>query len=187
MKASVLVEKTSEFTVELWFKPDVSKAVELGQQGITYLYTMQDSLFSAMTIFIENGVLKCSPLGLNRGYDLVYEGVRPLETDSWQHISCMFSHAKFVKGQYLAVNMDPETQDDDFAAEILKPKSFFQEITDAEIENPNISFENEWDIILGNSAVRSQSFYGSLKDVRLWRSLRSDGQLYSHRFRQIDP
>lgn len=39
---------------------------------------------------------------------MVYEGVgNPLEIDMWQHISCASSNKKFVKGQYLAVNLDP--------------------------------------------------------------------------------
>ena len=41
-----------------------------------------------------------------------------------------------------------------------------------------------WNIILGNDKVRSKSFYGSFKDVRVWKTARSDAELYSYRFNQ---
>ena len=91
--SEVLVDQTDRFTVEFWFKPDVSRASELARQGITHLITMEDVQYRAMTIYVENGVLKCSPYGRSKGFDLVYEGIgNPLEIDTWQHISCMFSN-----------------------------------------------------------------------------------------------
>ena len=59
-----------------------------------------------MTIYVDEvGRLICAPFGTNLA-KVVYEGVDLFNTDSWQHISCMFSDAGFVKGQYLAVNLD---------------------------------------------------------------------------------
>ena len=55
----------------------------------------------------------------------------------------------------------------------------------AELESPNVAGENAWNVIIGNDKAFSKSFYGSFKDVRLWKSVRSDGELYSHRFRQV--
>ena len=88
---TVTVDKTDRYTVEFWFRPDVTKAAELA--GLTYLFTMENLEFNVMTIYVEDGLLKCSPFGRNKGYDLVYEGVgNPLEVDKWQHISCVFSN-----------------------------------------------------------------------------------------------
>ena len=68
---------------------------------------MDDVQYRAMTIYVESGVLKCSPYGRSKGFDLVYEGVgNPLEINTWQHISCMFSNQRFAKAQYLAIDMD---------------------------------------------------------------------------------
>ena len=55
----------------------------------------------------------------------------------------------------------------------------------AELESPNVSGANAWNIIIGNDKAFSKSFYGSFKDMRLWKVVRSDGELYSHRFRQV--
>ena len=81
-------------------------------------------LFTAMTIYVNaDGNLVCSPYGRDRGIDLVYEGVNPLTTDKWQHISCSFLKGKFVKGQYLAINLDYDVNSD-FADAILYPQTF---------------------------------------------------------------
>lgn len=48
-----------------------------------------------MTIYVEDGKLKCSPFGRKTDgkFDLVYDGVgNPLEIDKWQHISCALSN-----------------------------------------------------------------------------------------------
>jgi hypothetical protein len=106
---TVNVEKTDRYTVEFWFRPDVTKAAELAEKnsecdsensdlpcaskGLTYLFTMENLEFNVMTIYVEDGLLKCSPFGRNKGFDLVYEGAgNPLEIDKWQHISCVFSN-----------------------------------------------------------------------------------------------
>lgn len=51
----VLVEKTDSYSIEFWFRPDVSKAAELAKQGVTYLFTMADLKFNVMTIYVEDG------------------------------------------------------------------------------------------------------------------------------------
>ena len=63
-----------------------------------------------MAIYVEDGVLKCAPFGrcMDPTSELVFEGINPLTIDSWQHISCSFARRKYIKGQFLAVNMDPD-------------------------------------------------------------------------------
>ena len=43
-----------------------------------------------------------------------------------------------------------------------------------------------WSLILGNDASLLRTFYGSFKDVRLWKAARSDAALYTFRFNQVD-
>ena len=73
----------------------------------------------------------------------------------------------------------------DFAKKVLLPKSYSLSLAKAELESPNVAGANAWNVIIGNDKAFSKSFYGSFKDVRLWKSVRSDGELYSHRFRQV--
>ena len=40
---------------------------------------------------------------------------------------------------------------------------------------------------VGNNQDFSSKLYGSFKDIRLWQSVRSDAQLYQHRFKQVRP
>lgn len=42
-----------------------------------------------------------------------------------------------------------------------------------------------WKVILGNDGTQSKYFAGSFKDVRLWKSARTDAELYSYRFNQV--
>ena len=78
---------------------------------------------------------------------LVYEGVDVFNTDTWQHISCMFSDARFVKGQYLAVNLDlqNEGQSQDITQTLLLPQSFTESIT---IKSEVLS--TQWEVYVGN-------------------------------------
>lgn len=39
---------------------------------------------------------------------------------------------------------------------------------------------------MGNNATYAAKFFGSFKDVRLWKSVRTDAELYSYRFNQVD-
>jgi len=50
----------------------------------------------------------------------------------------------------------------------------------------NYSRAQRWNIILGNDPTRSKTFFGSFKDVRVWKSLRSDADLYTFRFNQAN-
>ena len=84
-----------------------------------------------MTIYVDaKGKLKCAPFG--RGTDgaiIEYEGVDVFNTDKWQHISCIFSNEKYVKGQYLAVNLDPSRKPvENFEQTVLTPRSFVKSI-----------------------------------------------------------
>ena len=71
----ILVDATDQYTVEFWYKADTSYAVNLkeenkeadnGDKSVTYLFSMKDQDKNlAMDIYVENGVLKCAPFGLN--------------------------------------------------------------------------------------------------------------------------
>ena len=79
---AVLVDATSEYTVEFWFKADVANAETIRkanyntETGVstTFLYMMSGQELSnevstnirakdVMSIYIEDGVLKCAPFG----------------------------------------------------------------------------------------------------------------------------
>lgn len=53
-----------------------------------------------MAIYVEKNVLKCAPFGYRTDEALVlsYEGIDPLETEEWQHISCIYIKNLYVKG-----------------------------------------------------------------------------------------
>ena len=104
----VLVSQTDSYTVEFWFKADTERESELtNQEGeVTQIFTMVDGLNSAMTVYVQDGLLYCSPFGRNKGFDLVYDGIRPLAETRWQHIACIFSNGNWVKGSYLAIDID---------------------------------------------------------------------------------
>ena len=55
-------------------------------------------------------------------------------------------------------------------------------VVDSGITNPNINSEFNWQMTLGNDENFSKAFYGSFKDFRLWKSVRSDGELHTNRF-----
>jgi len=67
----------------------------------------------------------------------------------------------------------------------MQAETFALSMIDAEIENNNVFQDKAWSIILGNDADFSKVFYGSLKDVRLWKTARLDSDLYTYRFRQV--
>ena len=148
---------------------------------------MEDAQFSAMTIYVENGKLKCAPFGLNIDIKVEYEGVDLFNTDKWQHISCIFSNERYVKGQYLAVNLDPETHFvKNFEQIVLTPRSYTQIIAaGTKSYLPNFSRDNQWTVIVGNGPYQTKTIYGTFKDIRLWKTDRSDGKLYAHRFQQV--
>lgn len=60
-------------------------------------------------------------------------------------------------------------------------------VVDSGITNPNINSEFNWQMTLGNDENFSKAFYGSFKDFRLWKSVRSDGELHTNRFVQANP
>ena len=105
---AVLVEPTSEYTVEFWFKADTATAdtmIEANRDPNTgvstnFLYMMSGQELSsevsdnirakdAMAIYIEDDVLKCAPYGYKQeGADdtiLDYKlgGVNPLKVEGW--------------------------------------------------------------------------------------------------------
>ena len=144
---------------------------------------MKSGLFTAMEIYVQaDGKLVCSPYGSGKGFDLIYEGVTPLTTDKWQHISCSLRDKYFAKGQYLSVNLG----DSDFQNAILKPKTFAIGVTDSPIKFPNLLNDDEWSVSIGNDLETNRLFEGRVKDVRLWKTVRSDEELYAFRFRQVE-
>lgn len=94
----------------------------------------------------------------------------------------MFSDARFVKGQYLAVNLDlqNEGQPQDITQTLLLPQSFTESFT----EKSEV-LSTQWEMYVGNDKLFSKELYGSFKDIRLWQSVRSDAQLYQNRFKQV--
>jgi len=53
-----------------------------------------------MDIYVEDNVLKCAPFGRETGGApvLTYEGINPLNTQEWQHITCILVNERYVKG-----------------------------------------------------------------------------------------
>jgi hypothetical protein len=74
-----------------------------------------------MEIYVDNGVLTCAPFGRGRGEVLTYDGIDIMNIDMWQHVSCTYIKQRYVKGQYLAVNMDPDGPKTGFFKTILRP------------------------------------------------------------------
>ena len=72
----------------------------------------------------------------------------------------------------------------DLSQKLLLPKSFSKSTT---VDNTILRLSKRWTIYVGNNKELTQSIYGSYKDIRLWNSVRSDEQLYQHRFRQVRP
>mmetsp|Transcript_18883 Transcript_18883/g.23453 ORF Transcript_18883/g.23453 Transcript_18883/m.23453 type:complete len:82 (-) Transcript_18883:91-336(-) len=70
---------------------------------------MSDPKFkSGMVVYVRDGQLKCEPYGLNSGQTLVFGDINPFSVAKWQHISCVFSHQRYIKGHYLAVNLESD-------------------------------------------------------------------------------
>ena len=207
---SVLVDKTDEYTVEFWFKSDVASYANLNQTR-TYLFMMdgrsegkplqQQDGFSTnvMAIFVEDSQLKCAPFGFtdSGGFKdpdsvLTFKGINPLTETKWQHISCIYKREHFVKGVYLAINLDVDantTNSSTFKEQSLRPKTFSKSILKADssavIQIFNQNRIQRWNVILGNDANFTASFFGSFKDVRVWKTTRSDAELFSKRFNQV--
>lgn len=141
-----------------------------------------------MAIYVEDGVLKCGPYGKNdTKLVLEYTNIDPLNTMEWQHISCIYKNNMYVKGQYLKVDMDPNAADKDFTAQILRPTTFAKVITNSGQKNLNEEKQRRWTIALGQmNKGGKKHFAGSFRDVRLWKSARTDAELYSKRFNQIN-
>ena len=123
--------------------------------------------------------------------------ISPLEETRWQHISCTYNRDKYVKGQYLAVDIpDPAIVEDikEFPFKILQPQTFAKSIyLPKEVTIVNQNAQHRWTVILGNDFkdegeakfVYYKYFAGSFKDVRLWKTSRTDTELYSYRFSQV--
>ena len=105
---AVLVDATSEYTVEFWFKAKpteyetIKKSNNDTETGVstTFLYMMGGQELSneasvnikakdMMSIYIEDGILKCAPFGYKQegAEDTVLEydlgGVDPLTVEGW--------------------------------------------------------------------------------------------------------
>ena len=211
---AVLVDETKEYTVEFWFKADLANAATMieankdAETGVstTFLYMMSGQELSsevsdfirakdAMAIYVEDGTLKCAPFGYNQEgaedtiltYDL--GGENPLTVDAWQHITCTYIWQKFVKGQYLAVNINENGDADPaFLSATLRPKTFANSIykqTSEILVNENLASQHRWNVILGNNGNFDKYFAGSFKDIRLWKAARSDAEIFSFRFNQV--
>lgn len=135
---SVVIERTTEYSVEFWLRPDWSKKAEVMSNTYTYLFQLSDTNFkSSMVIYVRNGELKCSPYGLNSPYSLLYEGINPFSVAKWQHLSCVFAHEKFIKGHYLAVNLEEDGPLPDFEKLNMNAQTFYKDIHFANANKPN--------------------------------------------------
>ena len=90
-----------------------------------------------MVIYVEDNEMKCAPFGFLNGElkdkesVLTYKDVNPLIVEGWQHISCILTRQKFVKGQYLQVDLDEEGVDlikSSFRDIIKLPRTFAKEL-----------------------------------------------------------
>ena len=89
---------------------------------------------------------------------------------------------RFVKGQYLAIDLDLNNAN--FRSDYYRAKNFAKSIY---TEKKALQFENElrdyrWNVILGNNSTLGYYFYGYFKDVRVWSSSRKDEEILSYRF-----
>lgn len=139
-----------------------------------------------MDIYVEDGTLKCAPFGNHiddkkiLSFDI---GSNPLETSEWQHITCIFINELYIKGQYLKIDMDPDVAEKSFPDKILRPSTFSKSVKLDDVDNPNANLyqQRRWTVTLGNDNPLKE-FAGSFKDVRVWKSARTDAELVSKRF-----
>ena len=87
-------------------------------------------------------------------------------------------YQRFVKGQYLALNINADgSPNPGFLESALRPKSFARSIyleQDNKITNENLLKQHRWNVILGNNGNFAAYFAGSFKDIRLWKKARTD-------------
>jgi hypothetical protein len=83
-------------TVEFWFR--TKDVAPVDEQHV--LFEMNAGSEPSLTIYIEDGLLKCAPFGITTDGDhhlvLVYEGILPLEETRWQHVSCAFHQMRLI-------------------------------------------------------------------------------------------
>ena len=100
-------------------------------------------------------------------------------------------YQRFVKGQYLAINIKEDgTPDPGFLENALRPKTFARSIYlpsgKKRIINENLLKQHRWNVILGNNGNFAAYFAGSFKDIRLWKKARTDAEVFSFRFNQVE-
>lgn len=105
----------------------------------------------------------------------------------WQHIACTFKKSTYIKGHYLAVNLDPEGPLEDFDVYYKAEKTFYKDINAQITNRPNFDSAIDFNIVIGNVRDLSKIMYGSFKDVRIWAKARSDEEINMHRFVQVIP
>jgi len=69
-----------------------------------------------------------------------------------------------------------------FSEDILRPSTFAKSVAEFVSTNDNIVEQRRWTVILGEE---DKYFAGSFKDFRLWKSARTDAEIYSKRFNQV--
>ena len=83
------------------------------------------------------------------------------------------------------MNLDSEGRIEDFQTASLGIQKFQKDISDSSRSFWTSSGDLSWDVTIGNDRSMSRTFYGALKDVRLWSSARTAAQIYSNRFVQV--
>ena len=108
---------------------------------------------------------------------LTYAGIKPFNTDKWQHVSCSYQQHKTVFGQYVA--LDLKTQGD--ARSALLPLTFSRSLAWNDDRVMNYIEKTKWTVTLGNNWESSKFQDAYFKDLRVWSSIRSVTDLYTYR------
>ena len=109
----------------------------------------------AMTIYIDkSGNLKCAPFGLtaSKSTRLTYSGVKPFNTDKWQHVSCSYQQKKLVSGQYVALDLN---QSRDVRKDLLA-RFYSRSLAWNDDRVMNYIARTKWEVTLGNNWDKSK-------------------------------
>lgn len=90
-----------------------------------------------MVIYYHDNKLKCAPFGINSNANIVYGDINPFSVPRWQHISCTFRNGRFIKGHYLAVNLDTEGPLTGFEDYYRNAQTFYKSISDVTTNRDN--------------------------------------------------
>ena len=147
------------------------------------LYSEQKKSES-MVIYVDAEGLKCAPFGRTANSDTIlsYDGVNPITTDKWHHITCSYLEERYVTGQAVVYNLADITTEVDLMR-ARQPQKFTKAITGTGERNPTSVQSVTFRTVVGNDYEGTTNMYGYFKDVRVWAEVRSDPDLYTYRVR----